>query len=161
MSHCFILSLSTKKKDSNNKLKKQPNKQQVNAQGANTLLDYPSFLIASSEDTIGCWAPGMKSWLQNILCFFLFFALQSFTSRCSVVPYNYLCRCSLAKMWKTHQIYRRTLMPRRDYNKVAKQIYWNCISALVFFCKFAAYIQKPFPGNISLGLLNYFFILQT
>ena len=35
-------------------------------------------------------------------------------------------------------------MPKCDFNKVAKQLYWNCTSALVFFCKFAAYFQNTF-----------------
>ena len=37
------------------------------------------------------------------------------------------------------QIYRRTPMPKCDFNKVTKQLYWNYISAWVFSCKFAAY----------------------
>ena len=35
-----------------------------------------------------------------------------------------------------HQIYRRTAMPRCDFNKVALQLYWNYTSAWVFSCKF-------------------------
>ena len=141
----YLVSLN-QQKDGNNKLKKQTNNQQVNAQRANTLLDYFSFIIASSEDTIACWAPCMRSWLKIYVCFFLFFALQSFTSRCSVVPYNYLRRCSLAKVFcKMHQIYMRTPMPKDDFNKVAKQVYWNRTSALMFSCKFSVYFQKPFP----------------
>ena len=31
-----------------------------------------------------------------------------------------------------------------DFNKVAKQLYWNCTSAWVFSCKFAAYFQNIF-----------------
>ena len=30
------------------------------------------------------------------------------------------------------QIYRRTLMPKYDFNKVALQLFWNCNSARVF-----------------------------
>ena len=36
---------------------------------------------------------------------------------------------------------RRTPMPKCDFNK---QIYWNCTSARVFPCKFAAYFQNTF-----------------
>ena len=43
------------------------------------------------------------------------------------------------------QIYRRTPMPKCDFNKVAKQLYWNCTSAWVFSCKFTAYFQNIFP----------------
>ena len=42
------------------------------------------------------------------------------------------------------QIYRRTPMLKCDFNKVAKQLYWNCTSARVFSCKFAAYFQNTF-----------------
>ena len=37
------------------------------------------------------------------------------------------------------QIHRRAPMPKCDFNKVAKQLYWNCTSAWAFSCKFAAY----------------------
>ena len=43
------------------------------------------------------------------------------------------------------QIYRKTHMPKCDFNKVALQFYWNCTSAWVFSCKFAAYFQNTFP----------------
>ena len=36
------------------------------------------------------------------------------------------------------QIYRKTLMPKCDFNKVT----WNHISAWVFFCQFAAYFHN-------------------
>ena len=42
------------------------------------------------------------------------------------------------------QIYRRTPMPNYYFNKAAKQHYWNCTSAYVFSCKFAAYFQNTF-----------------
>ena len=42
------------------------------------------------------------------------------------------------------QIYRRTPMPKCDFNKVAKQLYWNHSSAWVFSCKFAVYFQDTF-----------------
>ena len=42
------------------------------------------------------------------------------------------------------QNYRRTPMPKCDFNKVAKQLYWNHTSAWVFSCKFAAYFQNTF-----------------
>ena len=43
-----------------------------------------------------------------------------------------------------HQIYKRTLMSKCDFNRVTKQLYWNPISAWVFSCKFAAYFQNTF-----------------
>ena len=42
------------------------------------------------------------------------------------------------------QICRRTPMSKCDFNKVAKQLYWNHTSAWVFSCKFAAYLQSTF-----------------
>ena len=47
------------------------------------------------------------------------------------------------------QIYRWTPMPKRDFNKVALQLYWNCTSAWVFSCKFTACFRTPFPKNTS------------
>ena len=42
------------------------------------------------------------------------------------------------------QIYRRTPLPKCDFNKVALQFYWNHTSPWVFSCKFAAYFQSIF-----------------
>ena len=42
------------------------------------------------------------------------------------------------------QIYRRTPMPKWDFNKVAKQLYWSHTSTCVFSYKFAAYFQNTF-----------------
>ena len=42
-------------------------------------------------------------------------------------------------------IYRRTPIPKRDFNNTAKQLYWNHTSTWVFSCKSAAYFFKtPF-----------------
>ena len=41
------------------------------------------------------------------------------------------------------QIYRRTPMPKCDFNKAAKQLYWNT-STWLFSCKFVAYLQNNF-----------------
>ena len=42
------------------------------------------------------------------------------------------------------QIYRRTPMPKCDFNKVALQLYWNRTSTWVFSCNFASYLQCTF-----------------
>ena len=42
------------------------------------------------------------------------------------------------------QIYRRTLMPKCDFNKTALQLYRNHTLACVFSCKFAEYFQNSF-----------------
>ena len=42
------------------------------------------------------------------------------------------------------KIYRRTPMPKCEFNKPAKQLYWSRTSAWVFSCKFSAYFQNTF-----------------
>ena len=42
------------------------------------------------------------------------------------------------------QIYMRTPMPKSDFNKVTKQLYWNHSLAWVLSCKFAAYSEQTF-----------------
>ena len=62
--------------------------------------------------------------------------------------------CSWKKVfWKYAANYRRTPMPKCDFNKVAKlkQLYWNRTSARVFSCKFAAYFQNTFFQRTPLG----------
>ena len=57
------------------------------------------------------------------------------------------------------QIYARTPMLKCDFNKVAKQLYWNHTSAWVLSCKFVAYFQITFSYKYtSGGLLLYFTI---
>ena len=49
------------------------------------------------------------------------------------------------------QIHWRTPMPKCDFNKVAKQLYWNHTLACVFSCKFAAYFKNTFSKEHLLG----------
>ena len=52
------------------------------------------------------------------------------------------------------QIYRRTPMPKCDFNKTALQFCCHHTSAQVFSCKFVVYfLRTPFPKNTSGGLL--------
>ena len=51
------------------------------------------------------------------------------------------------------QIYKRTPMPKSDFNEAAKQLYWNETSAWVFSCKFATYFQNTHLKNTYGGLL--------
>ena len=57
------------------------------------------------------------------------------------------------------QIYRRTPMPKCDFNKVTLQLYWNRTLAWVFSCKYAAYFQNTFSlntsGRLLLSLYNF------
>ena len=56
------------------------------------------------------------------------------------------CRDVLKKRCSENmqQIYRRTTIPKCEFNKVALQLYWNHTSAWVFSRKFAAYFQNNF-----------------
>ena len=42
------------------------------------------------------------------------------------------------------QTYKRTPMPKGDFNKVAKQLYLNHTLAWMLSCKFAIYFQNTF-----------------
>ena len=42
------------------------------------------------------------------------------------------------------QIYRRTPMPKCDFNEAALQLYWDHTSTWVFSSKFATYFQNAF-----------------
>ena len=72
-------------------------------------------------------------------------------------------RCSENKQ----QIYRRTPMPKCDFNKVAKQLYWNHTSAWVFSCKFLLHVfRTPFlkislDGCFWLSLLTAAWVLSA
>ena len=48
------------------------------------------------------------------------------------------------------QIYRGTPMPKCDFSKFVKELYWNYTSTLVFCCIFS---ENFFPKNTSRGLL--------
>ena len=57
------------------------------------------------------------------------------------------------------QIYRRKPMPKCDFDKVAKQLYWNHTLVWVFSCKFAAYFQNTFFNTSGCLLLSI--VLKT
>ena len=57
------------------------------------------------------------------------------------------------------QIYKRTSMPKCDFNKI-RQLYWNRTSAWLFSSKLAAYFRIPFPKNNSGRLLLNLFLCQ-
>ena len=52
----------------------------------------------------------------------------------------------LRKRWseKMQQIYGRTHMPKRDFNKVALLSFATLFKSHLFFCKFAVYFQDTF-----------------
>ena len=54
-------------------------------------------------------------------------------------------RCSYKRCPENmQQIYKRTPMPKCDFNKFALQLYWSHTLAQVFSCKFAAYFHNTF-----------------
>ena len=54
-------------------------------------------------------------------------------------------RCSLEKVFRKYAAnWQENTMPKYDFNKVAKQLYWNHTSAWVFSFKVAAYFQNNF-----------------
>ena len=55
---------------------------------------------------------------------------------------KHLSRGVLSKRWSENiqQIYRRKPMLKCDFNKVAKQLYWNYTSARVLSCKFSEHL---------------------
>ena len=47
------------------------------------------------------------------------------------------------------QIYRRTLMPKCDFNKIPKQLYWNCTSTRCSPASLVHIFRTPFTKNTS------------
>ena len=74
----------------------------------------------------------------------------------NAIPETAAQRCSD----NMQQNYRRTPMAKSDFNRVAKQLYGNHTSALVFSCKFAASCRTPFRKNTSGWLLLFFRYLK-
>ena len=64
-------------------------------------------------------------------------------------PFILIKRCSE----NMQQIYRRTPMPKCDFNKVALQLYWNRTSPWLFSCKFAAFFQNT-SGRLLLNMYD-------
>ena len=70
------------------------------------------------------------------------------------IPSVHRKRCSE----NMQQIFRRTPMPKCDFSKVAKQLYWNHTLAWVFPCKFAAYFRNNFLRTLLESCLCIFYI---
>ena len=77
---------------------------------------------------------------KNIFETFVFF----FSS--SIYLQKQLSRCVHKKRCSENmqKVFRRTPMPNFNFNKVAKQLYWNYTSAWVFSCEFATDFQNTF-----------------
>ena len=100
-----------------------------------------------------CWISYLSYFaLKTFLSYFFLWFLQVVISRVHRTEYDTIYlqkqpsrgvlkkRCSENML----QIYWRTPIPKCDFNKVSMQLYWNCSSAWVFPCKFAAYFQNTF-----------------
>ena len=90
----------------------------------------------------------MTNWLNwnlSIISEFIFSADSIFTFP-SLFFQKQSPRGVLKKRYSENmqQIYRRTPMPKCDFNKVAKQLYWYRTSAWVFSCKFTTYFYNTF-----------------
>ena len=59
------------------------------------------------------------------------------------------------------QIYRRTPMPKCDFNKFAKQLCWNHTSAIVPSCNLLQIFRTHFPENTSGGCRALWSIVKT
>ena len=64
---------------------------------------------------------------------------------------------SEAAFFHMQQIYRRTPMTKCDFNKVAKQLYWNQTSARVFNPILLHIFRTPFYKNTFEGLRLFFY----
>ena len=61
---------------------------------------------------------------------------------CPVTPFKGVLRKSCSE--NMQEIYRRTPMPKCNFNKVASQLCWNHTLSWVLCCKFATYFQNIF-----------------
>ena len=95
------------------------------------LLDFIDFAIFLSSCT------KLNSKLRSVL--FLFLGRSKYYQNQPSIGVL-IKKCSE----KMKQIYRRTSMPKCDFNKVTFHFHWNHTSAWVFSCKFAAYFQNTF-----------------
>ena len=99
--------------------------------------------ISSTEVNVGgrwcCRRP------QNKQIWFIKNVSRSLQSG-SIILQKQPSRDALRKMCSKNMLkfYKRTLMPKCNFNKVALQLYWNPTLAWVFSCKFAAYFQNTF-----------------
>ena len=67
-----------------------------------------------------------------------------------------ILKCYSKKMQLT---YKKAPVQKCDFNKVAKQFYWNLTSVWVFFCKFPAYFQNIFLSFVMFLQKSCFFRL--
>ena len=93
----------------------------------------------------GCFPRNLLPWIFQSNYFVELFQVAVFL----------ICKVSWHKQpprdvpWKncsgnTRQMYRRTPMPKCEFNKVPLQLYWNHTLTWVFSCKFVAYFQNTF-----------------
>ena len=108
--------------------------------------------------------------VKTVLAFLIFCLLEASFTLCSCIS----CWIRIGKCWlyfqkqpsigvltkscseNMQQIYRRTIVSKRDFNKVAKQIYWNHTSARLFPVNLLYIFRTPFYKNTYGGLLLYY-----
>ena len=73
-------------------------------------------------------------------------------------PLRYVLRKRCSE--NMQQIYRRTLMPKYDFNKVALQLCWNTLWHGCSLLNLLHIFRAPFLKNISEGLLPEFEIVK-
>ena len=98
------------------------------------------FTLASTLSIFGYIKSLRKNWYIND------YGSVEMLLRSFLVLRKHLPRGVLRKKWfeNMEQIYRRTPIPKCDFNNVSKHLYWNRTSAWVFSCKFAAYCYNTF-----------------
>ena len=85
------------------------------------------------------WSCATQLW--SLMCYQG--ALHHSTESYIMQQYAPLLNKISAKLWENQkQPSKGTTMPKCDFNKVAKKLYWNHTSAWMFSCKVAAYFQK-------------------
>ena len=67
---------------------------------------------------------------------------------------------SAATMVGPKKFYSRKTVPKCDFNKVTRQLYWNHTLARLFSCKFAAYFQNTFLSEHLLYCLPYIILTK-
>ena len=91
------------------------------------------------------WFASRKSFKSDGKCF-LFRVKSSFYTSDIYIFQKQPSRGVLRKMCSKNmrKIYRRTIMPKCDFSKITKQLYWNPTSAWVLSSKSAAYFENSF-----------------
>ena len=101
----------------------------------------PALIFMFSFDIVPLFVIKSITVFQNVLLVAKFL----FLSICLKYRSRRPERCSLEKVFRKYAAnWQENTMPKYDFNKVAKLLYWNHTSAWVFSFKVAAYFQNNF-----------------